>query len=219
VAIRPWPASEPVAMLPPMLASRVRVALFRSPSSALRLARASIIGWMVVSTCVGTACNRTEREPSPAGSAVPSAEPLTIEQPSLPSISPDAIASAAAAVSSAKVDSATSTACNTDADCRVFSDSCGTCSCRPLAKTSADPKCAGKRTSCLIDPCTGQRAFCRKGNCAVGDPGDAATSDAAPTDAKSAASKDAASPDVATKAPGSAAPASTTPKSGDAARD
>jgi hypothetical protein len=68
--------------------------------------------------------------------------------------------------------------------------------------------------ACLIDPCTGLGVFCRKGNCALGPPGDSGGG------ATSAPSKDASFVDVAAKGAGSAAPAaSTKPRVTDAARD
>jgi hypothetical protein len=113
-----------------------------------------------------------------------------------------------------KAEPGTSTACNTDADCRTFSDGCGICSCRPFAKTSPDPKCPGPRMACLIDPCTGLQTICRQGNCMIGDPGDAAR-----LDPPRATGKDASLADVAAKRPDSAAAtaASATPKLRDAA--
>jgi hypothetical protein len=92
----------------------------------------------------------------------------------------------------------------------MFSDACGACACRPLAKTSPDTKCTSKRMTCLVDPCAGQHIYCRKGNCALGDPGDAAAPDA------TAARKDASS-DAAAKGAGSATPAAGTPPKADAA--
>jgi hypothetical protein len=84
----------------------------------------------------------------------------------------------------------------------MFSDSCGACACRPLAKHSPDTKCTSKHQTCLVDPCAGQHIYCRKGNCTLGDPGDAATG----------ASKDASSADATAKGA-----AGTAPKASDAA--
>jgi len=187
---------------------RTRVALIRF-SGLSNVARRTIVGCAVLAMFFASACNRSEREPSPVGSATPSAAPVVVE-PSAPSSS----AAASAATAQPKAEPGTSTVCNTDADCRMFSDACGACACRPLAKTSPDTKCASKRMSCLVDPCAGQRVYCRKGNCMLGDPGDAAV-----TGATTAASKDASSGDGAAKDAGSAAPtASAAPKAIDAAR-
>jgi len=48
--------------------------------------------------------------------------------------------------------------------------------------------------SCLIDPCMGLRTICRKGNCLIGEP-----SDAAPLDVKWGIVKDVSSADGAGK--------------------
>ena len=166
------------------------------------------------------ACVRGDRDQSPAPSATPAAPapgaPSAATGQPAPITPPAAPVAAPTPSPQPKGEPGTSTACNTDADCRTFSDSCGICSCRPFAKSSPDPKCPTKPTTCLIDPCTGQRVHCRKGTCMLGDPGDAALTGATPASTKDAA----ASVDAAGKGAGSASPAaSTAPKSTDAARD
>ena len=205
-----WSAYGPIGMLPAMSVSRMRAASDRSvamPTVAFR----SVVAGAAFAMLFALGCNRSERESSPAPSAAPFPPPVT--EPVAPS-TPIADAVAAPGASQQKGGSATSTACNTDSDCRMFSDACGICSCRPFAKTSPDPKCPGGRMACLIDPCTGLGVFCRKGNCALGPPGDAAGG------TTSVPAKDAGVADVAAKGAGSAAPtASAKPKVTDAARD
>lgn len=67
----------------------------------------------------------------------------------------------------------TTTACTTDADCRIFSDYCTGCDCRALAKGEADPVCDGPGVKCIADPCMGKAAVCEAGACAL-KPSDAA---------------------------------------------
>jgi len=194
------------------MSGRPLVSVMRDRYAAAMPLSRIMVRWAALAIVFAVACNRSEREPSPAASATPVA-PVVV-QPPAPS-NPIADATAVPGASPSKAEPGTSTACNSEADCRTFSDSCTVCSCRPFAKTSPNPKCAGKGTSCLIDPCTGQRVFCRKGNCTLGDPGDATS-----IGTTVPVIKDAASTDVLTKGAGSTAPAaSTAPKVTDAARD
>jgi len=185
------------------------------PSAGVaRLLRPSIVALAVLSS-LAPACVRPDRAPSPDASATPNVAPVGAV-PGTPHAPPGTFADpgAGAQAPQPKAEPGTSTACNTDADCRTFSDACGICSCRPFAKTSPDPKCPGPRMSCLIDPCTGLRTICRRGNCMIGDPGDAA-----PLDTTGAATKDASPADGAGKrTDGSPSGAtSATPKVADAA--
>jgi hypothetical protein len=58
-------------------------------------------------------------------------------------------------------------ACKADSDCRTFSDYCTGCDCRALAQSQPDPVCPGPGVQCLVDPCDGQTAVCRSGQCAL----------------------------------------------------
>lgn len=62
---------------------------------------------------------------------------------------------------------ASSAVCQSDADCRVFSNYCGGCACTVLMQGDADPSCAGAEVQCLVDPCQGRRAVCTEGACTV----------------------------------------------------
>lgn len=57
--------------------------------------------------------------------------------------------------------------CQTDADCRAFSDYCTGCDCRALAKGAPDPTCAGPGVRCLVDPCLDKRGRCDGGRCVI----------------------------------------------------
>ncbi|MET0591191.1 MAG: hypothetical protein ABW133_00725 [Polyangiaceae bacterium] len=202
------------------------------PAWALRrnADRATAIAWSsLLFLALASACNRSDREPSPAPSASPAATTPPVPAPTDPV--PPPTQPAIDGAQPTKAEGPSPLACATDADCRAFSDSCTICSCRPLGKNAPDPKCNGKTANCLIDPCTGLRAFCRKGSCMVGDPGDgssgggASSSDAAVKDVASGkdATSDSAvvkSADAAssTKSDGAAAPSSSAPpKAPDAA--
>ena len=186
----------------------------------------AIVCSSVLVLMVASGCNRSDRDPSPVPSASPAvttpppaAPTETVPAPKQPEID---------GAQPTKPEGTIATGCSTDSDCRAFSDSCTICSCRPLGKSAPDPKCNGKRTTCLIDPCTGLRALCRKGTCVVGDQGDAASaSDAAnPSDATTkdaAPAKDVTSDSAAvkatdaassTKTDAAAAPSSSAPTKG-----
>lgn len=60
------------------------------------------------------------------------------------------------------------TQCAGDADCRLFDDYCGGCTCRALPKAAPDPTCSGTTVSCLTAPCMNNRATCTSGQCVVG---------------------------------------------------
>lgn len=55
--------------------------------------------------------------------------------------------------------------CEVDADCRLFSDYCTGCDCRPLANKDPDPICEGPGVQCLVDPCAQKVAVCAAGRC------------------------------------------------------
>jgi len=57
--------------------------------------------------------------------------------------------------------------CAADADCRAWSDTCGGCTCRPLVKGAATPKCGRNQVACFVDPCRAKRAHCQGGSCVV----------------------------------------------------
>jgi hypothetical protein len=57
--------------------------------------------------------------------------------------------------------------CQIAADCRLMSDYCDGCTCRPLAKTDKDPPCAGRQVQCFVDPCSGKTVACESGACVV----------------------------------------------------
>ncbi len=58
-------------------------------------------------------------------------------------------------------------ACQSDADCRLFSNYCGGCACTPLTQSEAEPECPSDPVQCLLDPCQGKTAACTNGLCAV----------------------------------------------------
>ena len=64
---------------------------------------------------------------------------------------------------------ATASECAADGDCRAASDYCGGCTCRPLLRDAASPKCSGRAVACFVDPCRGKRSVCRKGVCELAD--------------------------------------------------
>jgi hypothetical protein len=57
--------------------------------------------------------------------------------------------------------------CQTDADCRTFSDYCTGCDCRALAAGQKPPVCSDQGVQCYVDPCRDQEAFCSAGRCQV----------------------------------------------------
>lgn len=60
-------------------------------------------------------------------------------------------------------------ACESDADCRAFSDYCGGCACEALRADAPDPKCSSKPVSCVMNPCRGKVARCLEGACVLRD--------------------------------------------------
>jgi hypothetical protein len=58
-------------------------------------------------------------------------------------------------------------ACETDADCRTFSDYCTGCDCRALSSCQKDPVCPGPGVQCFVDPCRDQTASCVGGQCVL----------------------------------------------------
>ena len=57
--------------------------------------------------------------------------------------------------------------CTHPSDCRLFSDTCGACTCLALGASAADPTCPGPAVQCFRDPCSGQSAVCSGGHCAL----------------------------------------------------
>jgi hypothetical protein len=57
--------------------------------------------------------------------------------------------------------------CTHPSDCRLFSDTCGACTCVALGASAADPTCPGPAVQCFRDPCSGQSAVCSGGHCAL----------------------------------------------------
>jgi len=58
-------------------------------------------------------------------------------------------------------------ACETDSDCRAFSDYCTRCDCRALSVCEAEPACPTPGVQCLVDPCGAKEAYCAAGTCAL----------------------------------------------------
>jgi hypothetical protein len=64
--------------------------------------------------------------------------------------------------------------CASEADCRIFDSYCtlpSPCMCIPLKKTAPNPTCSGTMISCFIAPCSGKKATCVSGKCAVAPAG------------------------------------------------
>jgi hypothetical protein len=55
--------------------------------------------------------------------------------------------------------------CKGDADCRLFDNYCGGCSCDVLISTVSDPVCTSAFVNCFAQPCRGQVARCDHGTC------------------------------------------------------
>ena len=60
-------------------------------------------------------------------------------------------------------------ACQTAADCRLYSSYCASapCQCFALGLHDVDPPCTGGQQSCIVDPCNNKRALCTNGACAL----------------------------------------------------
>jgi hypothetical protein len=154
--------------LPP---GRVRVIV----ASAMRTSRSrpgpcERLGLAIGFVSALAGCARSQREasqtespsapaaaPAPAATGAPSA-PAQVELPREP---------APGSGSEGESPENQVASCAADRDCRAFSHYCGGCFCVPLAKSSADLKCRGSRTSCVVDPCRAQRAVCRSGACTL----------------------------------------------------
>ncbi len=50
--------------------------------------------------------------------------------------------------------------CESDADCRVFVNTCDGCACHALGPRQLDPICTGSPVKCTRDPCRGHEAVC-----------------------------------------------------------
>jgi hypothetical protein len=60
--------------------------------------------------------------------------------------------------------------CQTDSDCRIYSDYCGGCNCRAVGPTAgAAAPCVETAVQCLVDPCAQKTAVCVNGQCSVAD--------------------------------------------------
>ncbi|MBX3187003.1 MAG: hypothetical protein KF819_08310 [Labilithrix sp.] len=96
----------------------------------------------------GLACN---------GPAAPAPAPA----PAAPSSAAPVPAAASAAVKAG--------ACASDGDCRTWSSYCpdAPCACRVLGGADGDPKCAGPKVSCFVDPCMNKEAHCQDGACVL----------------------------------------------------
>ena len=60
--------------------------------------------------------------------------------------------------------------CGSDGDCRAYESYCSTmdpCTCIPLPIGVADPKCGGATVTCFVAPCSGKKAACVGGTCAI----------------------------------------------------
>ena len=57
--------------------------------------------------------------------------------------------------------------CRSDADCRLLSDTCTSCTCRVLATGEEMPICNGPGVKCFADPCRQKTAACQSGRCQV----------------------------------------------------
>ncbi len=56
-------------------------------------------------------------------------------------------------------------ACASDADCRLFDDTCTGCDCRALSNDDPDPICNGPGVACFAEPCAFKVAQCVAGHC------------------------------------------------------
>ena len=60
--------------------------------------------------------------------------------------------------------------CQTDSDCRIYSDYCGGCNCRAvIPNAGAALPCTETAVQCLVDPCGQKMAVCVNGQCGVAD--------------------------------------------------
>jgi hypothetical protein len=63
--------------------------------------------------------------------------------------------------------------CVTAADCRLFSDYCGGCTCRALPNGVATPVCRRQQVACFVDPCGREAPACENGYCVARNGGSA----------------------------------------------
>lgn len=56
-------------------------------------------------------------------------------------------------------------ACASAQDCRLFSSSCGSCTCIPLGNKDPDPTCNMMMVNCFVDPCLKKTAACVNNMC------------------------------------------------------
>ena len=57
--------------------------------------------------------------------------------------------------------------CQTNDDCRTFSNYCDGCSCDALAVDARDPRCRGDIVYCFAEPCMDSVAVCDSGRCVL----------------------------------------------------
>lgn len=60
--------------------------------------------------------------------------------------------------------------CASDGECRAYASYCATmdpCTCLALPVGVADPKCGGATVTCFVAPCSGKKAACVGGTCAI----------------------------------------------------
>ncbi len=118
---------------------------------------------LVVAAMASAACS-DDTSPAIVGDASVDANP-----------SPTGDAATSGDTSTGTTDSGTTTgdggsasaACATASDCRLYSNSCGTCSCIPLNKDSTNPVCPDSPVSCIIDPCRDKAVGCVAGACVI----------------------------------------------------
>jgi hypothetical protein len=60
--------------------------------------------------------------------------------------------------------------CGSTGDCRIFSSTCGSCTCLALRAGQDDPPCNKTQVNCLIDPCSDKSPSCDHGQCVVASP-------------------------------------------------
>lgn len=127
----------------------------------VRLAAAALVG---VGLCL--ACSPSP-PPAPSSPTAPTASAASASS-SVASVA----ASSSAAPSASAAPAAPAKACAKDADCTLFSDYCGGCTCRGLGPGDGQPRCPGKPVQCLVDPCLRKVAACDGGRCVARAGGD-----------------------------------------------
>lgn len=133
----------------------------------VRLAAAALVG---VGLCL--ACSPSP-PPAPSSPTAPTASAASASSSVASAAASSSAAPSASAASAAPSASAASAkACAKDADCTLFSDYCGGCTCRGLGPGDGQPRCPGKPVQCLVDPCLRKVAACEGGRCVARAGGD-----------------------------------------------